>query len=733
VTLTAIFPTAAAIDGVLGLIAAILVFRTARDVGITIRTAHLLCALGFLTGSAGFLASGAWTAATGITGWALTPLIGGLSLQGIAVLAGALRCGGASEPRGTALRRGVEGLVLASCGAYAVWSFAIESTSMSYLGAPLTMAHKSIGLLLLAPTALVLSICATVSWRTRRRGPGPLVVVIAFMAAAGASLFIAAGYHSVAAIVVTAAGYGAGIGVAAVYVRRGVHVADEPLDRVRGTLLAWVPVAVAIIACITHLAIYHSADNTSILIATVIGAALGGRQTLAMHDVRAYAEELARREARFRELAHTDPLTNLGNRRAFVQTLQEQVVGGPPSVLLSIDLDGFKNINDLRGHDVGDAVLIEVARRLRANLRPHDIAARLGGDEFAVVLWLRQDEAVAAASRLRTVLAAPYDVNGSSLFLSASIGTAPCDGATDVAGLIRNADLALRFAKLRGKNRVEGYAEAYAQWLRRRMTIETELRGAIARDEISVLYQPVLDLRTGLTVGVEAVLRWHHPSLGQIMPDEFIPIAEDSNLIDEIGRWVMGEACRQLARWIVDGYHLWLGVNISVRELHRPDYVSQVTDFIRAHRLPTDRLVLEVTEHSIAVDLDELVAVLDALRDAGVRIALDDFGAGYSSLASLDRLPVDILKVNTAVIATAVGAPADDATAGPLADVVVRLGQCLGVDVVAAGVVRSGQRAVVETAGYRLVQGDLFARAMPAEHLEARLATELIPVQRPAS
>lgn len=746
----------AAIVAVLAVAVAATVARAARSASGESRAAYRLCTWGFLICGLGLATAAGWIGTHGRDDRSMLAIAVVLSLPPPLILAGTLRMDGRRRPTGVAMRRGAEGLLLVSCGAYVTWSLLIGPLPMTFLGTPLDGWDKTVGLLLLAPSGLVVCVCGTVAWRTRRAGSGPMVGTIALYATAGASVWVAWGHDSVAAILAATAVYGGSLAAIAWQVRQGVGVSDEPRGPEHaGTLLAWVPVSVAIVACVTHLAIYHRADNTSILIATVIGAALGMRQAFAMRDIRAYASELARREARYRELAHTDPLTNLSNRRAFAQMLDQQVMGGRPSVVLSIDLDGFKNINDLRGHDIGDAVLVEVARRLRANLRPDDIAARLGGDEFAVVLWLRHEEATAAAGRLRSVLAAPYEIAGSPVFLSASIGLAPAEGATDVAELMRNADLALRFAKLRGKNRVEGYAEAYAQWLRRRTTVETELRGAIARGEFSVLYQPVVSLRTGGIVGVEALLRWLHPTLGAVLPREFVPIAEDSHLIESIGRWMLGETCRQLSRWVGDGWDIWLAVNVSVQELHRSDFVTQVTDVLRAHRLPAARLVLEVAEHAVAVDIDELVDSMTALRAAGVRVALDDFGAGYSALGQMHLVPADILKVDAAVIAaspeadamaarsagavpgrprSAGAAPAGSAPAScSLADVVVRLGERLSLDVIVSGVTETAQRSAVEAAGYALAQGDLFARAMPAEHLEARLAAELVPMPRPAS
>jgi EAL domain-containing protein (putative c-di-GMP-specific phosphodiesterase class I) len=357
-------------------------------------------------------------------------------------------------------------------------------------------------------------------------------------------------------------------------------------------------------------------------------------------------------------------------------------------------------------------------------------------------MWGGPEEAHRVAERLLTVLGAAYDMTGSAVFLSASIGLAGCATAHDVPSLLHNADLSLRFAKQRGKSRVERYDAAYDQWMRRRTTVEQELRGAIEREELSLVYQPVFALPEGRPVGVEALVRWHHPKLGQVSPAEFIPIAEESGLVTRVDRWVLHQACHQLSRWIAEGHDPWVSVNISIRELHLPEYVDHVVEVLRAHRVPPERLVLEVTEHAVALDLDEVVDRLAELREVGVRIALDDFGAGYSSLGQLRRLPVDILKIDKVLVVEP--APAATRKAAPLVGVVVGLGQQLGLEVIAEGVADPGQQEIVSAAGCRLVQGELYGRAMPAEHVEALLegasstaervdgADPAVPAPRPA-
>ncbi len=382
----------------------------------------------------------------------------------------------------------------------------------------------------------------------------------------------------------------------------------------------------------------------------------------------------------------------------------------------------------MRGHDVGDAVLIEVADRLRRNLLADDVAARLGGDEFAVLVHGTVEEAMETAHRLLAVLSEPFEVDGGSVFLSASLGVA------DTGELLRDADLALRYAKQRGKNRVERYQPRYDELLRRRGTLESELRHAIDRDQLRLVFQPVVALPGMRPVGAEALLRWQHPTLGAVGPDEFIPVAEDSGLINRIGAWVLARACEQLADWLDKGHDVWVSVNLSPKELHAADYAGHVAEVLARSGVPPQRLVLEVTEHAVATDLEELISRLAELRATGVRIALDDFGAGYSSLGQLRTLPVDILKIDQTLVAEP---QSRTGTAAPLVEVVVRLGHRLGLEVLAEGIGSPAQRWAVQEAGCRLGQGSLFGWGVPAEHFEAQLqslrsGTRIAPAPRSA-
>jgi diguanylate cyclase (GGDEF)-like protein len=480
------------------------------------------------------------------------------------------------------------------------------------------------------------------------------------------------------------------------------------------------------VAAIAAVAIFGYARQSGIDVVTGLilignGFFLVARQYLALSDLRQTHARLSVSESHYKELAHTDPLTGLNNRRGLLRAMYGESDRGFACVLLTLDLDGFKNINDVRGHDAGDAVLMEVAQRLRQNLRPGDIAARLGGDEFAVLMRGRPPDARKVAQRLLSVLRQPFQAVGGSIYLSASMGLAGCASADSFHSLLRNADLAQRAAKLRGKNRVELYDATFDNTLRRRGTVEQELRRALDNHELSLAYQPVVALPSVRPVGAEALLRWNHPQLGQVGPGEFIPVAEESGQIEAIGQWVLHEACRQLSRWLADGHDVWVSVNVSPRELQSDEYLARVRDVLRAHCVPPARLVLEVTEQAVAMDVMQFRRVLASLRALGVRIALDDFGAGYSSLGQLRQIPVDILKIDQELISDQ-----------DLVDVAARIGQRLGLQVIAEGIAEPAQHKLVAETGCPFGQGFLFGKGVPAEHLEAMLVS-MPPIRQDAS
>ncbi|GGL11116.1 putative bifunctional diguanylate cyclase/phosphodiesterase [Mangrovihabitans endophyticus] len=659
-------------------------------------------------------------------------LAAAMALGTLTLLVGTLVLPGAAENRGAAVRHLLDGMIIAAALWFVGWVLVSEPTCL--LGDEAADAGFSSFLLPVAVAAVAIGLAVVLALHAHRprRGTVRVAVGTSLVAVAGAALSGGIGDRWLAVLLAGALLLPAGL----IVIARAVRVANRPVrvegDVVRrGTGYAFVPMIGMIAAAAYHLSAGGTITVAGLAVTGVEGILLVGRQYLALADVRRYTLQLREREAHFRELAHTDPLTGLANRRGLLQALRDAYAQELPHTLVTLDMDGFKNVNDVRGHDVGDAVLAEVAGRLRRNLLDGDLAARLGGDEFAVLMWASPDEAVLAASRLLAVLNEPYDVDDTSVFLSASLGVAAAvddTGRRPADELMRNADLALRYAKQRGKNRVERYQVRYDELLRRHSTLEHELRHAIERDELRLVFQPVVALPSMRPVGAEALLRWHHPTLGNVRPDEFIPVAEESALINRLGAWVLRQACRQLASWLAAGHDVWVSVNLSPKELHAADYAGQVADVLAEWDVPSQRLVLEVTEHAVATDMDELVRRLAELRGTGVRIALDDFGAGYSSLGQLRDLPVDILKIDHALVAEP---ESRTGMAAPLVDVVVRLGHRLGLEVLAEGIGTPAQRAVVEEAGCRLGQGSLFGWGVPAEHLEAQLRPLRAPVTRP--
>nr|WP_203858720.1 EAL domain-containing protein [Plantactinospora mayteni] len=650
-----------------------------------------------------------------------TLIAAGMAVGGALLCAGLLRLPGAAETPAAALRLVLDGLVIGAALWFVGWVLLAEPTRL--LG-DLTPSGCLAILLASGTAAVAVGLTFIVGARSRAPRRGVLLAGTGVNVVTGAGLAISAGICQDGPVValVGAVLLPFGLLMVALAGRAPDPAGGPDGDVIRRGTYAVLPMVAMAVSAVYHMLVGGNFTIFAVVAGIVEGFGLVARQYLALADVRAYAGRLAEREAHFRELAHTDPLTGLANRRGLLRAVQQQADSETPWVLLGLDLDGFKNVNDMRGHDVGDAVLIEVGRRLKTNLRPGDLAARLGGDEFAVLMRARPAEAQRIAERLLGVVGSAYQHEAGAVFLSVSIGVADSADATDVETLLRNADLALRYAKQRGKNRVERYDVAYDNLLRRRTTLEHELRGAIERDELHLAFQPVVAVPSVRPVGAEALLRWHHPELGNVGPDEFIPLAEECGMIAKLGAWVLHRACHQLSLWLAAGHDVWVSVNVSPRELHAPEYVLQVTEALRAHRVPPQRLVLEVTEHAVATDLDELIRRLRALRLTGVRIALDDFGAGYSSLGQLRRLPIDILKIDHSLVAGPEPIrPPDGRAFAPMVDVVMRLGHQLGLEVIAEGVTNPTELAAVVEAGCRFGQGQLFGWGVPAEHLEAML------------
>ena len=420
-------------------------------------------------------------------------------------------------------------------------------------------------------------------------------------------------------------------------------------------------------------------------------------------------------ERSLHRLASTDQLTGLANRKELLRTLA--ALGQSGSVLV-IDLDGFTAVNDVRGHDAGDAVLVEAARRLRDAVDGADLPARLSGDEFAIASTGSPVHTYALASRVLTGLSEPYRLPSATVHLTACVGIAELAGTDSGGDALSRAALALRRARHGAPGRVEWYDEALEAGLLHRMTLEQDLPGVVARGELDLVYQPILDLVEGRPVGAEALLRWRHPVLGSLSAADFVPVAEDVGLINEIGEWVVHRACRQLSSWRRDGRDLWLAVHLARRQLAAPTVATTVGTALETHQVPAERLVLEVTEAALGNDTEHAVDQLTSLRTLGVRTALTRFGTGTTPLAHLRRLPVDLLKVDRTLFTEPAGRTTP---ATPILDVVVGLGRKLGVEVIAGGLEAEAHLDVVRAAGCRYGQGYLFGRPVPAEHLEAFL------------
>lgn len=436
-----------------------------------------------------------------------------------------------------------------------------------------------------------------------------------------------------------------------------------------------------------------------------------------------------RSAAHIHHLAYFDALTDLPNRMLFndrcAQALETAERGGRQLALLFLDLDRFKYVNDTLGHQVGDELLCKVARRLTRGLRRSDTVARLGGDEFIVLMQNCRDHDCVRrlASKIITLFEKPFVVMGHRLDIRTSIGISlyPNDGA-DTETLVKNADLAMYKAKEHGRGQFLFYEAKFGEQVKERLFLESELRDALRRDELTLHYQPQLDLKTGRIIGSEALLRWHHPVRGMISPTKFIPVAEDTGLILEIGEWVLRTACRQTAAWLAEGLgpHR-IAVNLSGAQIERGDVVALVGRVLEETDLPVASLELEVTETYVMRKAKQSIRVLEGLRDLGVGLAIDDFGTGHSSLAYLQRLPVDKLKIDRSFVTDLTEGDSQAA----IARAVIALGHSLRLKVLAEGVETTEQARLLEEHGCDEVQGFLYGRPMEADALRSRLEAQV--------
>jgi len=428
--------------------------------------------------------------------------------------------------------------------------------------------------------------------------------------------------------------------------------------------------------------------------------------------------ERKRVEEEIRYRANYDQLTGLPNRELLVERLSQAIRqahrGLHRVALLFVDLDHFKQVNDTLGHTLGDHLLQQAAERLRHCVRESDTVARQGGDEFVVLL---QDidhprDAAQVAAKIIDLLEDPFQLNGHAAHIGASVGITlyPEDGE-DVLTLFRNADLAMYRAKDAGRNTFQFFETAMTLAAMERRSMESDLRLALEQGEFLLHYQPIYDLAEGRLAGAEALVRWLHPRRGLVSPNAFIPLAEETGLIRDLGAWVLEQACLQLARWHQEGLDLYLGVNISSRQIPDALPLEWLQALATRHGLPPERLVLEITEGVLLADTPRTKAWLEGVRDLGLRIALDDFGTGYSSLAYLKRFSMDSLKIDRAFVGDMERNPADRA----LVEAILAMARSLGLDVVAEGVENEGQLATLRRLGCRYAQGSHLSGPLPAE------------------
>jgi len=430
-------------------------------------------------------------------------------------------------------------------------------------------------------------------------------------------------------------------------------------------------------------------------------------------------------------LAHHDPLTGLPNRLLFHDRLLHAMTRatrcGHRLAVMFIDLDRFKTVNDTLGHHVGDELLKQVAAALAACLRDGDTLARLGGDEFIVLLEDVDGErgARAVAEKLMRLFERPMLVSGHELFVTGSVGISqfPQD-AQDLNVLVRNADVAMYEAKARGRNGYRFYAPSMDGDGVERLRLEALLRRAIEKDEIWLAYQPQVEIGSGRLIGVEALVRWHSPELGQVTPDRFIPLAEDTGFIGQLGAWVLEEACRQMVRWERAGLAVpKVAVNLSGRQFDRGSMAPLVRRALEDTGLAPQRLQLEVTE-SVIMNTGDALQHINDLHSIGVELAIDDFGTGYSSLAYLKQLPVQALKIDRSFIADITGGPDSDPNDEAIAIAIIQLGKSMELAVVAEGVETEAQAAFLLRHGCNRAQGYLYSKPLDAQTLLAEWGPE---------
>ena len=433
-------------------------------------------------------------------------------------------------------------------------------------------------------------------------------------------------------------------------------------------------------------------------------------------------------QERLQHMTHHDALTDLPNRNLFLDRLQQALTRARwhnrlVAVIL-LDLDHFKNINDTFGHTVGDQLLLQLSKRLSNSVRDGDTIGRFGGSEFAILMDdIDSDKHMSSlAKKLTDTLALPFKIKKQELFITASIGVSiyPNDGE-DPDTLLRNADIAMYRAKELGKNNYQFYSDNLSAQIFERLALENHLRRAVDQNEFILYYQPQLDARNHRITGVEALLRWHHPDLGLVSPNNFIPHLEESGLIEEIGDWLLETACRQSREWHDTGWsYLHMSVNISGRQFNNPNFISSVHNIISTTNINPEFLELEITESMLMRNASATINALHSLNELGVRFAIDDFGTGHSSLSYLRRFPIDTIKIDRSFIHDVTENP-DDAA---IVSAIIVMAQSLSLNVIAEGIETQEQVEFLSSRNCHYLQGNLISRPLPAEEM-----TELLRKQ----
>lgn len=430
-------------------------------------------------------------------------------------------------------------------------------------------------------------------------------------------------------------------------------------------------------------------------------------------------------EAHIRHQAYYDALTQLPNRSLLLDRLEVAIITAERDQqtisVLFIDLDRFKYVNDTLGHEYGDELLVEAAKRLTSCVRESDTVARFGGDEFVILLHnIHSDrDAALVAEKIIRRLSDPFTLAGRDIIIGASVGLAMYPGESDDPDtLLRNADLAMYRAKQTGRNRFQFFTSSLQEHANTLMEMEQDLRLALEHEQLEIYYQPLVRTQSGRVTGVEALLRWHHPTLGMVSPEQFIPLAEDTGLIGPIGQWVLETACQQVSQWQQQGLKLYLSVNISGRQRDLGMDAPLLRRILMQAKLSAEQLVLEITEGMLLDNSDETIAWLQSFCDLGVHLAIDDFGTGYSALSYLKRFPIDTLKIDREFVRDLTLANED----ALLVEAIISMARSLKLRLIAEGVETAEQRAVLFSLGCEFLQGYYFARPMPAEALVAWMA-----------